>query len=305
MKRAILLLVAAWMAYAQTPDPAITFEVASVKEYPLRSLPRSVRLGCNGGPGTSDPGRFTCASTVMGDLLRQAFDLQSYQLPASDSASARYVPSPGVVSTPAGIDIVANVPAGATKEQFRTMLQNLLIERFKLSYHYEKKDAEVYDLVVAKNGPKLIASEGAERATTPPPGKIATDASGCPDAAAAAGRHGAVSSIFNFGRLVCVGGYDAPIGELVRFLSEVLGRLVNDATGLKGKYDFSFGFTSDSLQSAPRAGPTSMDGGAPELDFGPSIFAAIQDRYGLRLEKRKGSIEVFVIDHVEKVPTEN
>jgi len=48
------------------------------------------------------------------------------------------------------------------------MLRNLLIERFKLSYHYEKKDAEVYDLVVAKDGPKLIASEGAERAATPP-----------------------------------------------------------------------------------------------------------------------------------------
>lgn len=185
------------------------------------------------------------------------------------------------------------------------MLRNLLIERFKLSYHYEKKDAEVYDLVVAKDGPKLIASEGAERAATPPPGKMAVDASGCPVAFAAAGRRGAVSEIFHIGRLMCVAGYDAPIGELVHFLSEELGRSVNDATGLKGKYDFSFGFASDSSQSAPRAGSTSMDGGASELDSGPSIFAALQDRYGLRLEKRKGSIEVFVIDHVEKVPTEN
>jgi hypothetical protein len=147
------------------------------------------------------------------------------------------------------------------------MLRNLLIERFKLSYHYEKKDAEVYDLVVAKDGPKLIASEGAERAATPPPGKMAVDASGCPVAFAAAGRRGAVSEIFHIGRLMCVAGYDAPIGELVHFLSEELGRSVNDATGLKGKYDFSFGFASDSSQSAPRAGSTSMDGGAPGVGF--------------------------------------
>jgi uncharacterized protein (TIGR03435 family) len=79
-------------------------------------------------------------------LVIKVFDLAAYQFP--------YVPS-GDHTT---YDIEAKVPAGATQEQFRGMLQRLLAERFKLAYHFEKKPAQVYDLSIAKNGAKLRES---------------------------------------------------------------------------------------------------------------------------------------------------
>jgi uncharacterized protein (TIGR03435 family) len=243
-------------------------------------------------------------------LLRQAFDLKTYQMPVNQSGSGMYSFSAGVASLPAGIDITAKVPAGATREQFRTMLQNLLIERFKLTYHWEKKDGDVYDLVVAKNGPKMKesppdsapSSDDAAPAPRASPGRPELGPNGCPILGA---RHGAVSPMVMIGSRVCAAGAAAPIGELINFLSNFVGLAVTDSTGLKGNYDISLAFARDALEAGPEGNSTGMTPSGIEFGSGATIFAALQDQLGLRLEKKKGSIDLFVIDHVEKVPTED
>jgi uncharacterized protein (TIGR03435 family) len=310
LKRSILGLIAGCMAYGQTPDPAIIFEVASVKPAPPPEVSQGGarvvrRTGCSGGPGTPSPGQYTCFNTSVVNMVSNAFGLKPYQLPAASAADA------------ARFDVTAKIPAGATKEQVGIMMQNLLIERFKLTYHYEKKEMQVYDLVVGKNGPKLKESPPeppppADGAAAPPPplpapGKMTLGPDGFPVLPA---RRGSTSMMMmsNGGRRIT--STDAAVEQIVGLISNELARPVNDATGLKGKYDFTLTFTGE--VPAGRAGASvaiSGDGGAapaaaPDSDA-PSIFAAVQEQLGLKLEQKRGTVDLFIIDHVEKSPTEN
>src|ERR1700691_980116 len=143
--RLTLLAALACVLAAQTPDSQVVFEVATVKHGP----PRDYSVGgCNCGPGTRDPTRFFVENYPMTSLLSIAYGVDNYQ-----------------ISGPAWLDderftVVAKVPEGATKEQLKLMMRNLLMERFKLAAHFEKKDVSGYQMVVAKGGPKLIASAG-------------------------------------------------------------------------------------------------------------------------------------------------
>jgi uncharacterized protein (TIGR03435 family) len=102
-----------------------------------------------------------------------------------------------------------------------------------------------------------------------------------------------------------VAGTDAPVSELASFLSRILDRPVTDATALKGRYEFIFGFTVASLPSGRFAGIASMVSDPPDAEPAPALLSVLQDRFGLKLDKKKGPIDFFVIDHVERVPTEN
>jgi uncharacterized protein (TIGR03435 family) len=110
-----------------------------------------------------------------------------------------------------------------------------------------------------------------------------------------------------------------PINDLVAMISNQLGRPVIDATGLKGKYDFTLSFAMNGIAPAgvmigppppppPGGGggpePAGMAGG-PDSDTGPSLPGALQQQLGLKLESKKGMVDIVVIDHLEKVPTEN
>src|ERR1051325_4412045 len=113
------------------PAGSYKFEVASVKPAPPPTG-NFIRMGMSGGPGTSSPGQITMENVAMRDIITRAYSLKPYQLNAPDwMTSARY-------------DIVAKVPANATKEQVPVMLQNLLAERFKLMVHRESKELPVY-----------------------------------------------------------------------------------------------------------------------------------------------------------------
>src|SRR5207247_8322826 len=125
-----------------------------------------------------DPGRWTAQNMSLSNLITRAYDLKRYQYSAPSWLDDER------------FDITAKVPEGATKEQFQTMIQNLLAERFKLTIHREKKEMAGYELVVAKNGPKLKESvdvpqpDGAGSATPgPPPGppKLNLDKDGFPE----------------------------------------------------------------------------------------------------------------------------
>ena len=123
----------------------LTFEVASVKP----SANQGMVTKMAGGPGTSDPGRFRATNVELSMLLMRAYGIQYDQLrgPAWMDKTQ--------------FDVVANVPPGTTAEQFREMLQNLLAERFRMQVHHETRAEAVYELTVAKNGPKLkLAAEG-------------------------------------------------------------------------------------------------------------------------------------------------
>ena len=175
------------------------------------------------------------------------------------------------------------------------MLQPLLQDRFHLQTHRDTRELPVYALVVAKGGPKLPAPKDG----------------GCtkqdPNAAPALPPPGALPPC---GRLAVSGaptgirirGGQIPASELVRILSMVMGRPVQDRTGLTGVYDVDVEFTPDSLAAGlpPLNGPAA----APSDNAPPSILTAIQERLGLRLESTKGPVDVLVIDRVER-PTAN
>jgi uncharacterized protein (TIGR03435 family) len=268
----IVMIIASVAAAAQQ------FEVASIKPSPPPTAGGRLRIGSRGGPGTNDPGLFTCERCGVLILLRQAFDLEDYQISGPDWMRA------------ARFNISAKVPEGASREQFRIMLRNLMTERFKLQSHRETKEVQVYDLVVAKNGPKMKESTGPLDADERP-GRLTErklDADGF--------------VILPPGRLPMAMMYEGrassrhaeeTMAELALSLSTEIGHPITDATGLKAKYDFTLNYIMET-------------DGPPAADVtGPNIFRALQEQLGLKLEPKKGSVEVLVIDHIEKIPTDN
>jgi uncharacterized protein (TIGR03435 family) len=168
------------------------------------------------------------------------------------------------------------------------MLQALLEDRFKLMLHRETKELPVYSLVVAKNGPKLQEAK---------PGEPDGDGRTGPDGRPAVGGH-----FMRMGRGQ-LNGHSLGMKEIVRLLSQQLGRTVVDRTGLTGNYDFSLQWTPDEGQPSAFKEPVGGQGpgSTPPPDSSePSIFTAIQEQLGLKLESQKGPVEILVIDHAEK-----
>ena len=156
------------------------------------------------------------------------------------------------------------------------MVQKLLADRFKLTFHHDKKELSVYAIVVGKTGPKLTKSEG--------------DPNGLP-------------SLF-FRGLGVLPARNATMADFAGVMqSAVLDRPVVDKTGLAGRFDFTLTWTPDEFQfeSLGVKVPPSADNAAAL----PDLFTAIQQQLGLKLEGRKGPVEVLVVDHIEKAPTEN
>jgi uncharacterized protein (TIGR03435 family) len=157
-----------------------------------------------------------------------------------------------------------------TELRLQGMLQNLLADRFRLVLHREQKTLPVYELVITNNGPKLHA-----------------------------GKHGigGVSSHRGY-----ISGQNASMPELIDSLSRRVDRPVVDKTGLKGVYNFTLQWSPEDMHSMPSA---QEDGSEANDNSGPTIFTAIQEQLGLKLVPRKDQVEILVIDHVNKVPTEN
>ena len=168
-----------------------------------------------------------------------------------------------------GYDIEAKCDRPLKREQALRMLQTLLADRFKLTLHRESKEQPVYVLVVGKGGPKLHES---------------------PEGDAQDRQRTARGFAYR----------STPVSVLALILSQQLGREVVDKTGLNGRYDFSLEYTSE------RAGIGVTEGREPQPnpDGLPSVFEAVQEQLGLKLESQKGRVELLVVDHAEK-PGEN
>jgi uncharacterized protein (TIGR03435 family) len=283
---------------------SLTFEVASVhvasQDPPYRPIPAAGVI--KGGPGSEDPERITYTWVLARRLLMEAFGVPLDQISGSD----------WVMGQDARYDIVATVPIGATKEQVREMLLNLLKERFHLAYHREKKVFDLYTLTIAKGGPKLKdAAEADGPLPSPPqPGTRAVaaplDRDGFPILPAGRrnaqgqGRGGVSRMTFRM----------ATPEMLLSMLGFSLGGARSeDKTGLMGTYDFHLEVSTASLPGRigrPPGAPAPGGLGAEDAtDPAPDLFTALEKQLGLKLEKGKTELEVTVIDQFDKKPTEN
>jgi uncharacterized protein (TIGR03435 family) len=281
------------MGSAQTGTGQPRFEVTSVKPAGHEDGPSFAR----GGPGTGDPELITEDRASLLSLIHRAYNPAGHD--ALHGLDWDQISGPAWLGSER-YSVVAKVPPGTTKEQLRLMWQDLLAERFGLKLHFTTKDFTVYELSVARNGPKLRkADEGPERQEP-----------GFPVLAPGT----------RFGRSivpprnVLYTFRDYSMAEFIQLLaiplSEESAQLyagaftvakVIDKTGLDGQYDFTFEFAG--RMYAGGAFPPPLPDG--ETDTAPTLLDALQQQLGLQLEKKKAKLDVLVVDHVDKVPTEN
>ena len=167
----------------------------------------------------------------------------------------------------------------------RAMLQAMLADRFKLAVHRETKEVPVYELTVARNGPKFKPSEATALADIRQKHPNAVNAIALGGAIVASGTNPGQQMIF---------GVTMP--ALGTFLSTLAGRPIQDKTGLTGKYDITY-----QIELSPPAQEGA--GMAAPSDLSSQIFTIVQN-LGLRLTGAKGQVEALVIDHIER-PSEN
>ncbi len=233
---------------------------------------------------TSPGGRYSASGVTLKMLMQQAYEVKEFQISGG----------PSWIST-AAFDINAKAEnPEVNREQLKLMLQSLLAERFQLKFHRETRDLPIYALVVGKNGHKLHFSD------------VQPDRDGAPPKAPNAGDGGThvtggkpVGAMMSMGR----GQLDAqmaPMSALVNMLAQQLGRPVIDKTDLKGSYDFKLEWTPDESALRHIGGGGGADAPPPADSSGPSIFTAVQEQLGLRLESQRGPVEILVIDSVEK-----
>jgi uncharacterized protein (TIGR03435 family) len=240
---------------AADADPS--FDVATIKPSKPGTPGRLFRI---------QPGHFSTINTTLTSLIGFCYGLHPRQ----------------IVGAPAWVEAekydLDGKPDGEGQpsvEQWKTMVQKLLADRFQLKFHHEKKELAVFALVVAKTGSKLTKSEG--------------DPNGVP------------SLLFRgLGMLPVRNATMADFASVMQ--SAVLDRPVVDQTGLAGRFDFVLTWTPDETQFAALGGvpPTPTD----KPDAPPDLFTAIQQQAGLKFESTKASVDVMVIDRVEK-PSEN
>ena len=252
---------------AQPPAAASpVFDVTTVK------LNKS---GASGSHSSFDNGRFSASNILLKNLI----EYQAYG-----------IPEPRILGGPKWLnlerfDIEAKTDSSIA-DRLRTlgrdqrrlltqaMFQQFLADRFKLTVHWETRELPVYALVVAKNGPSLHESKESD-------GNSGTSAGN--------------------GQFTARNVTMAEIAKtLTQELSRELGRVVIDKTGIAGRYDVALKWTPDTDTASTNNG---TDASAPP-DSGPSIFTAIQEQLGLKLESTKGLVQVLVIDHLE-MPSEN
>ncbi len=215
--------------------------------------------------------RIATTSTSLEWLITWAYDIPSDRLYGK----------PGWLDT-VRYDIVANAPQNSEPvrsqpgqpTRLQRMMQTLLADRFKLAVHSEKKELPMYALIAASGGAKIQLRDAGGEANQNPfsmPGR---------------------------GNLI---GTQVSTEMLAKVLSNQVGVWVQDQTGLKGVFDFKLTWEPDTevIGAETATLPPSP------IRAGSSIFTAIQEQLGLKLQARKGMVEVLVIDHIERTPTEN
>lgn len=273
--RLLALAVAAGpvLLFGQSPVPQATaplaFEVVSVKK--LADMPRNFspeRVG----------GRLHWTNTLMG-LIMWSFRREAYEISFPPTAAAREVP----VSF---YEINAKFPADATEGQLREMVRTMLVERFKFTSHLESRELTGYALTVAKGGLKMEAAKPGD----PPPQMPEWFRPKAGVKGFTEGMEGQVLTTMEGRGITAFTGRRASMEQIAKALSQELRTFVADKTGLPGEYYFGIKYA--------------QVGSDLEVEVAP-VFEALQTELGLKLEKQKNPVDVLVVDHVERVPTEN
>lgn len=271
-----LLVSTAAIGFGQNQAP-LTFEVASIKPTSADDRRSAIQFQPGGG--------FRASGVTLKMLLALAYDVREFQISGGPNWIAterfditaraeRAANAEASTQVPAAPSHMTDSERKTMQEQMAQRLQALLADRFHLAIHRETKEQQGYALVVAKGGPKLRPAEN---------------------------KSDERQGMMRMGR-GSVEGHDVPLDTLIHAISNQLGRPVTDRTGLTGHFDIK-------LQWTPEPGQSMMPpGGGPEPPAsdpnGPSLFTALQEQLGLRLESQKTPVDLIVIDRVEK-PSEN
>jgi len=227
-------------AYGQTSGKT-EFEVASIKSNAPQTGFHFAADAASGGPGTADPGLFRCSKCSLATLIVKAFNLQPYQFPGRTSL------------TDNTYDILAKIPVGATAEEFSAMLQNLLKDRFGLTWHFQEKKMKGCRLVIAKDGSKLKESTGASIRAAADQHRSGTESH----------NH---SGVVAFGTSASYRASNQTTADLARILSDQIGLPIDDETGLAGKYDISLRWSGTAAAHAGDHADGGFSGGGGHGD---------------------------------------
>jgi uncharacterized protein (TIGR03435 family) len=266
-------------AFAQTPTPPFRYEVASVKTN--TSGTNQVRIS-----GVGRGGRVTVTNASLRMMITLAYKIKNFQLAGSGPVldSDRY-------------DIDARPPEGKfTEAQSMEMFQSLLADRFQLKLHRESKEMPVYALLSAKSGLKIEDFKDGSceefKPGSPPPGPPVP---------------GQAPKVFCGNFMMGPNTLIASKTNMPAFvdgLSNTLGRTVIDKTGFTGAFNVRLEFTRDGVANFGTNGPgtpgAAAPGPPPDDSSRPTIFTALQEQLGLRLEAQKAPVEMIVVDHMEK-----
>jgi uncharacterized protein (TIGR03435 family) len=282
---------AAMPAAQQGGDKPPQFEVASIK--PNNSGDGRIMMGMQPG------GRFTASNVTLIQLIRNAYQLQPNQIVGgadwmtNDHYDIAAKAEDGSVTGPP--------PPPGQPGPVQLMLRALLAERFKLVAHSEEREMPIFALVLNKPDGKLgsqltksdvdcstVAGRGGPgrgAGAPPPPGPPQP------------GQVLPCSIRMGFGNMI-VGS--SSMAQIANSLSQFAGRMVVDKTGLPGAYDMTLNWTPDTIPQRPAGAPEALVNGVPIDPNGPSLFTAVVEQLGLRLDSQKAPIKVLVIDKAEK-----
>ena len=267
-------------AQAEKPTLISRFEVASIRRVDIADIDGRVPVFFpTGGVGTSDPLRKSYHGAQLGSLIIEAFGVRGDQIIGlGKSAGERY-------------DIVVNIPEGATKEQYNVMLGNLLRDRLHLRFHIESRVIPVYALRVGKTGPKFKETARKDDPSTPV-ALSGRDAEGFPILPP---NFKGITGFPVSGEIHWA-GQDVSIKEIALLLEgPEVGRPIVDQTNLTGHYDFKV-----RLPGMRRPGPATEPS-----DPAPSVFTAVQEQLGLKLEPSNAPFDHLTVDSIDREPTEN
>jgi uncharacterized protein (TIGR03435 family) len=283
----LLLLIVASMAvksaalapallYSSQQPPASTVDAAKPPAFEVAAIKLN-QSGSGGSHSSTNNSRFVATNVSLKSLM----EYQAYGIPSSRILGGpKWLDSTRFDIEAKMYDYESDHLRTLTRDQRRletqSMFQQVLAERFKLAVHWETRELPVFALVSVKKGSKLH------------PAKDSTDSSGTSSNSSRSGYEFSATGV-TLSELAA---------GLTRELSKELGRDIIDKTEIRGRYDLTLKWTSDAvIHSVP-------EGADSPADAGPSIFTAIQEQLGLKLEPAKAPVEVLVIDHLE-MPSEN
>jgi uncharacterized protein (TIGR03435 family) len=330
-----LIVVTSCAAFGQAAAESPTFEVASVKPAePQTGM--GIRVMMRGGPGSADPGQLTYTNVTLKNVLMNAYAVKGYQLNGPkwlDSERFDIVAKIPKAATKEQFQLMLqNLLAERFKLTLHHETKDLPMYALVVGKGGPKLKESVEDDATAAGATPQggAAGPGGPSAFAPPPpppppppgsdgagpvmGRLKVGADGMPQLPAGMGKNNMMMIVMN-GRMRLMASHRS-MSALAEMLGNQLGRPVVDATELKANYDFNLDFAPDGMN-----GPMGMmpppppqhdggpGGGAPMASAsdpgGPSIFTALQEQLGLKLEQRKGPVDLLVIDRLEKAPTEN